>query len=348
MGGIAVAALVAHLLLGACQDYADQCQYLGTCPLPPDAGDGGDAAMDAASGAMPQGAPPASLNCNGQCVPLGPSQWSDPFLVSIGTNPLACVHPAPVPSFSGIAPPTSFTCEACTCGAPEGTCALPATATESAATCTDGGTGTTLDLPSPWNGSCTAANASAVAVQAVTVPPLGLTESGCMPSTGGLAGGTPSATLAQGCTGTPHGECAGDSDTCIPAPAGSWLVCITPYDAEMACRKDSLYNELYTFWFNATDGRTCSPCTCGPPDGSACSAVFTGYADGACSEEVASILASSSAAVCAAAAPLGSIAATVPMYTPGACPASGGQVVGSVSLGTPEILCCLPSPPSTP
>ena len=145
--------------------------------------------------------------------------------------------------------------------------------------------------------------------------------------------------------GSTQGTCANDGDVCIPAPAGAWRVCITPDHDDTACPKDSPYAELYTFWSGAVDGRTCAPCTCGPPDGSACSSVFTVYADGTCSEQLASIPARSSTSVCAAAALLGSIVATAPMYTPGACAEGGGKVVGTVTLGTLEILCCLPLPP---
>jgi hypothetical protein len=47
--GIITAALAAPLV-GACDDHeAEQCQYIGTCPLP-DAGDGGGAIVGAADG----------------------------------------------------------------------------------------------------------------------------------------------------------------------------------------------------------------------------------------------------------------------------------------------------------
>jgi hypothetical protein len=48
--GIVAAALAAPFV-GACFDdhTAEECQYIGTCPLP-DAGDGGDATMDDAGG----------------------------------------------------------------------------------------------------------------------------------------------------------------------------------------------------------------------------------------------------------------------------------------------------------
>jgi hypothetical protein len=48
--GIVAAALVAPLMV-ACIDYhtAENCELLGSCPYP-DAGDGGDATMDAPDG----------------------------------------------------------------------------------------------------------------------------------------------------------------------------------------------------------------------------------------------------------------------------------------------------------
>jgi hypothetical protein len=324
----------AALSMAACFDSADDCNDTLTCTPPP------------APIVIVVEAPP----CNGQCMPMGYSFWTDPFLVSMGTAPLPCADPAPADFFSGTALLASISCDACTCQAPAGSCELPATATTSASSCTGMGSGTPLDLPSPWDGSCAAQSVSAGASQSLTVAPLASSDA-CVPSGGGIQTGTSLPVLAQGCTGAAQGICPGDADKCIPAPAGPWMVCIALAGTADACPKGSPYTDLYSLWAGATDERACSPCTCGASEGSSCSSVFTAYADGACSAEVASVTASTSASACTgvlAGSSIGSVAASPPLYQPGTCPAGGGQVVGSVSYGMPETLCCLPAPASQP
>src|SRR5262249_7190433 len=157
-----------------------------------------------------QGQPP-STSCNGQCAPIGYVGWWGPFSVWMGPENQApqCkdVLPAPQTYFYGIAPPSTLACGTCTCAPSTGSCDLPATVTASADTCTDGGTGTTIELPSPWDGGCTGADAGPGSVQSVSVPSFMPSDAGCMAIAHSSANGTPAATVALGCQGSALGAC---------------------------------------------------------------------------------------------------------------------------------------------
>ena len=63
------------------------------------------------------------------------------------------------------------------------------------------------------------------------------------------------------------------------------------------------YTEKHIFYDKIEDMRGCSPCTCGPPSDSACSALISVYSDSACSVPVVSDVVVSSGALCADVAP---------------------------------------------
>jgi hypothetical protein len=86
-------------------------------------------------------------------------------------------------------------------------------------------------------------------------------------------------------------------------------------------------------------------CSCGPPEGSRCSSLVSVYDDSTCSNQIGSVLAQSSAPICLnipAGHPLGSKTASPPVYEPGKCPASGGELTGLPVPDAQTTLCCLP------
>ena len=74
------------------------------------------------------------------------------------------------------------------------------------------------------------------------------------------------------------------------------------------------------------------------------------YADGACSDQIASVSVQSSASMCVdilSDSPLGSMTASPSAYTPGTCTPSGGAMTGPPIADAPTTFCCLP-PPAPP
>jgi hypothetical protein len=330
-----VAACVAFFAAGCIDDHeAEECKYLGTCPPPPDAG------------------PPS---CQGTCVPLGYAEWSAPFLVWLGDAPQApaCPSQASRDYYDGVAAPPAPVCDACACEASTGACVQPATVTAHADACPGTGSGTAFASPIALDGTCTMQDAIAGGVESVTVAPLIVNENGCVPSPPVVTQDLPKVpTLAHGCTGVPpDGACQTSGDTCLPTvpSPGSWTYCIMHDGAgdeyTKQCPKGSPYKNLFVFADDFSDSRTCAPCTCGQPEGSACSSLVSFFTDGACSDQVASVTALSSTATCdhiPSTSPLGSTMVSPPTYTPGTCAASGGDVTGQAIPDAPVTLCCLP------
>ena len=222
------------------------------------------------------------------------------------------------------------------------------------------GDGIAFDPPNAWDGSCTTYDAIAGGAASVTVAPLVVNEKGCVASKPVSTQDLPvTATIAQGCQGTVAGVCKAPGSVCVPAlppvpnrsgiPNREWTYCIMHEgagDAYTSACPGTSYTQLYAFGKSFEDTRTCSPCTCGAPEGSACTSLVSLYSDGACAEPAGSVIAQSSAPMCVdtpTAVALGSKQASAPMYKPGSCPPSGGAT-GSASLEAPMTLCCLAMP----
>jgi hypothetical protein len=328
------------LVVSACFDAADDCNDTLTCTPP-----------------QPQGGV-----CDGTCLPKVKLHWSDPLVVWLGDtadDPPMCPIQAASDYFDGVAAPAAPACGECSCRAPTGTCTFPMTAAVSTATCANAGTGTVtpFDAPGSWDGSCTTNDAVAGGVQSVTVGPLVLSESDCVPGTPVLPRRKmpePPPTTALVCWGNTTGVCPSSGDVCVPTvpppPANGWTYCVTldevpaatcPPVPTTACPDG--YPNRYIFGDSYTDTRACAPCTCGVPEGSACSSEVSVYADGACSDPVGSVMATSSAPACAdlsTSSPLGSKTGTQPVYQPGTCPAIGGPT-GDVCYDELTVFCCL-------
>jgi hypothetical protein len=325
------------VLASACFDdrTADECSYIGTCPLP-----------DADAGVIVVQAPPAP--CAGQCVPPGPEGWYPPSLVFMGPKPsttLRCPDPT-TPWYDGVAMPAAPVCGACACQPSTGSCVLPATVTAHADQCPGTGAGTIFDPPSAWDGSCAAPPTIAGGVQSVTVAPLAVNDA-CAPVTPTASDPPPPPPIVLACGSTmASGTCAAPADVCLPTEQ-TWMVCISHAgagDEETAACPKGPYKELYVV-ADAFTEPACSPCTCGSPEGSACGASLVSfYTDDACSDPIAAVTVEASASTCVdvpSSAPLGSVSASAPTYTPGTCAASGSALTGPPIPDAPTTLCCL-------
>jgi hypothetical protein len=333
------------------------------CPAPPDDGgaEGGATEADASTDG-PIGA------CSGACVPGPPSGWDAPALAWIGPEGEAppCPDVASVLGYeghSGLQAP--FTCGACECGPPSGACRWPSTLTAHAASCNaGGGAPTSFDPPPGWEGACTAHQpiaaglscGGAACVQSITIAPLDLAESGCAP----LAPSSPDPptwppiwpptweTVARVCRGFPGGTCSEGGDVCGPDLPPGFRRCVF-HEGDVSCPGPTHgpYQERHVVFAGLSDTRSCAPCACGPPEGSACLGSISIFSDGACqSSLVSSYLVDSSGPKCidlVSGSALGSKAATTPTYVPGACMPSGGGPMGSAAPEGPSTLCCIPS-----
>lgn len=246
-------------------------------------------------------------------------------------------------------------CGACSCSPPSGSCGLPTTLTAASTGCSGTATGAThtaFDAPAGWSGSCNATNPIAAnqkcngvnCVQSLTIAPLTLTEGPCGASTGPQPSELTHTwgTIARSCSGVAQGTCEGAGEVCSPAPEPGFLRCITR-DGDYACPE--AYSVKHVFFDGLSDTRACSPCGCGAPEGSACTALVSAYGDSACASMIGSVTVDASGPACLdvpSGAALGSKLAAEPHYAPGVCHAVGGEGTGVALPTDPVTICCLP------
>lgn len=300
-----------------------------------------------------------AAGCSGECIQLGPVEWLGPALLWIGKPGEApeCPPSAPIqgsPVFADL--DTINQCGTCQCDAPHGTCALPATLTAASAPCSSDGPGvahTPFDPPAGWSGACHAANPIPAnqkcngvnCVQSLTIAPLTLTESPCEASTVVVPADMPPAwgTAARTCRGVAYGQCATPGELCAPAVEPGFSQCVVQ-DGDQEC--PGLYTVKHLFFQGLSDTRSCTPCACGAPVGSTCTAVVTAFKDGSCSSLAAAGVVDATGPVCLDIAPsgqaLGSKLAEEAVYAPGACQISGGEPQGEAVAVDPLTYCCLP------
>ncbi len=296
--------------------------------------------------------------CPGQCVPLGPAAWSEPTLLWMGNPGEApeCPPSAPVgdiPMFAKLTAPN--VCGACACDAPSGSCALPTTLTAASSQCPGDAPGvshTSFDAPAGWSGDCTAESPILAnqkcngvnCVQSLTIAPLALTEAPCGVSVEPVASKLPYTwgTVARTCRGAAFGTCATPSEVCTPPAPPGFAQCLVQY-GEREC--PAAYPDRHVFYYGVADTRACTPCACGEPVGSTCTAQLSVFKDSACSGLSGTYGIDASGPKCfdmLSGVALGSKLATAPAYAPGACQASGGEAIGDAVPDEPSTFCCLP------
>ncbi|MFS8070924.1 MAG: hypothetical protein ACMG6S_31540 [Byssovorax sp.] len=297
-------------------------------------------------------------DCPGQCVPLGPGEWLGPMLLWIGKEGEApeCPPSAPIqgsPMFADLTAPN--VCGTCECDAPAGSCALPTTLTAASSMCAGDGPGvphTAFDAPAGWSGDCTAESPIPAnqkcngvnCVQSLTIAPLTLTEAPCGVSTTPVASKLPYTwgAVAQSCHGLTSGTCAAPSEICAPAVLPGFEQCLYQV-GDREC--PAAYSERHVFYYGVEDTRACTPCACGEPVGSTCTAFVSAFTDGSCSSPVVAGTVDASGPKCLdvlSGVALGSKLATAPVYAPGVCQASGGAAIGGAVPEEPSTFCCLP------
>lgn len=252
-------------------------------------------------------------------------------------------------------------CEACTCAPPTGSCTLPSMLTASTQACNiQGGASASFDAPVPWDGQCdTAIQVPTGVATSLTIAPLTVMESGCMPGPSMAAKIVSAywATDVRACHGPAFVPCLDTESACIPNEDPlDFRVCITTR-GEYTCppTPGSVYTERHIFYNGIKDDRQCSTCTCGPPMGSACTADISIYqgAGGTCGGSIVEQLSISSvSSKCVDIQPpgqaLGGKSAGPTTYSPGACEPMGGSPSGIATTGESFTFCCRPVSASQP
>ena len=329
-------------------------------------GTGGDDSADAGPDAANDG--PTSSGgdsgcdflCPGDCVPSRPAGFSSPRLVWFGADESAappCPSDAAEQETIVHADPSvpAASCSECSCAPSTGSCELPTTITAHSALCNDldGSLAIDTDPPLSWTGECSADNAIPAGVtcfglpcvESVTFGALTITDESCSSS------GTSTTPLpppfwqlsAKICEGSAFGQCD-TNQQCAPAQTEGFSQCVEQ-TGDVACPSEG-YTERHVYFDGLLDTRQCSPCGCGFPEGSFCTAEVSLFADSACTGPILSANAWSGWPTCHDMGPpvasIGAKSASEPVYTAGICQAVGGEFSGQVTPTGPRTLCCLP------
>ena len=166
----------------------------------------------------------AGSPCPGVCLEIADPEWIGPQLVWIGDEADAPPCPANADHASEALrrPPLENICATtCSCAPPAGSCALPAKLTAAAASCKNDSPNvehTSFDPPANWTAdTCTDANGIPLGqlcggvpcVQSVTIAPLVMTVSDCVPFEKPTPPQPPRGTFARVCTTAPFPRCYG-------------------------------------------------------------------------------------------------------------------------------------------
>jgi hypothetical protein len=185
--------------------------------------------------------------------------------------------------------------------------------------------------------------------ESITVEPLTLIESACKPTEPPppMAGMVPWKTFARACLGYRFSPCRDPGLVCVPTaepPPEGFSQCIFQKGDQECPLED--YPNKHVFYDDISDTRQCTDCSCGPPEGSVCSAMVSVFTKDSCSgsDLVVTGTANSAGSVCLDLTPggtnLGSMVATSPQYQPGVCEPTGGELSGSLELLGPSTFCC--------
>jgi hypothetical protein len=283
-------------------------------------------------------------------VPIPPVLWTDPLLLWTGEELMAPECPrdrAGMIVYEGHADPIDPpACPECTCELPAGECELPADLTASTGFCGEAGMHYDFSGLDPMGCNQDHPVIGLADLKSVTVGALIMTESGCASTVlppPPKSGATSWKTYARACRGVAFPPCLDPSFLCAPTaepPPEGFSQCVYR-QGNHECPPE--YPDKRVFFDGMTDTRTCSPCSCGDPIGSFCSAVVSVYQGDLCTTLVEPLGVDSIAPSCDNIVPvpalLGKKVEDV-TYQPGACPASGGELVGSPDFGGESTFCC--------
>ena len=289
---------------------------------------------------------------HGLCAPGPKEPWRGPVL--LWTGPEAEAPPCPASAnfelYSGHADPDGPPCGVCTCAPATSSCPSPTILTAAAASCAGDGSGvthTSFDAPASWDGTCTDMNAipagklcgGVPCVQSVTIAPLTLTLSGCVPINEPPKGPPHWKTFARACTNSGIlRDCGSHASLCAPPnPGPDFKTCVhyAGNPSKLTC--PSAYPDKHVF--HPGPDPLCSACACEAPTGGSCTRWISLFQNGTCgAPHVASASIDAKGPTCVDVPPgsaLGSAEASAPTYSAGSCAPSGGA---------PEsrVFCCLP------
>jgi len=222
--------------------------------------------------------PPAHCGGAFQCIPAVPSAWTGPADLYLGGAPPPACAGLFTDSFDGMdgvqAPAAS--CD-CSCGPTQVTCGPASLTTSMISGCASHCATTTAAL-----GVCFAAPTGCLSFGAN-----GVFQTVTVPATGGVC--SPLATVAipavvwksyaRTCT-SPAGPAQADcpaGQVCARTPSTPFqpAACIVRAGVH-ACPAEG-YTQAHVEFTGLTDGRGCSACTCGAPDGLQCSPTLYAY-----------------------------------------------------------------------
>lgn len=339
---------------GVCVLMATSCQQVtGYHPFPGEGGSAGDLAAWSADDSDP-----SCSTGDAACVPSADGPFLRITMISIGTpeEVMPCPPWAPA-GFEGFADMTvaPHTCPACSCG--PAACALPEYLHASAATCAGSSTVTvSWDALPAWEGGCLAESPIAAGLQCGNVDCVqSLTIESprvepCFPHTLGrpfLPAPEWGRTVREckidvdpNAADCPHGS------SCAPLPPEGFRLCLSASGADYEC--PHAYPERFVVFDTVNDARACSPCACSDPEGAACSALVSVFADTSCSDFIGSFpVTSATDTGCFDLPPgtaLGSKTATLTVDTLGTCAPSGGDPSGALEPVGPLTFCCQAEP----
>jgi hypothetical protein len=255
-------------------------------------------------------------------------------------------------------------CPTCSCVAPtlpEDGCVLPSTWSAESTACGDASAPniTSFDPLLDWTGSCTSTNPiaggmlcdGAPCVKSLVVQPPAIQPciaDPAMPPEGQTLPSPKRTMVIEYVAAATSGTCD-ETTNCIAPPPEGYKLCFVADDLQAEAECPAGWTDRFTGWRDVTDGRACSACTCGAPEGAYCEVRAKVYSDDVCGNERGSLVVSSSeGAKCVdllEGTALGSKTAEVLAYQAGTCAPSTSEVLGEIVTDRAVTYCCIPAAP---
>lgn len=291
---------------------------------------------------------PKLAPCTGECVTVPSLGWEGPVLLWTGPPESAeeCPERAPNVVYEGHdGLSTVPQCPTCSCS--PSACVLPGLIADSGNMCA--GDELTYPPPDGWNGSCVSSGVvTDTTFDSIQFPPL--SEAPCEPQTGDVTAQTRVewATLARACQAADpiiNTTCPGTT-VCVPTsepPPPGFSQCLFHEGEELDCPPGYPDRKVVFRDFDAS-AVGCTECTCGPPEGGACSATVRAFSDAMCSVTVGAAMVGTSGEPCSGnlmpGVNLAGMDALWISNQPGSCTPSGGEPFGEAVETDPATFCC--------